>query len=153
MCIARSHPNDGEDSERWDDSLLGLSTQLIKRAEATGATLRALGGVGVALQCPSARDPSRLARQFSDIDFAIATGQQKATSAAMQALGLAPVSRFNAMHGASRLLFESADGLHVDVFVGRFELCHALRLSWRLKVDAMTLPLADLLLTKLRSPN
>ena len=64
--------------------------------------------------------------------------------------GLAPVTRFNATQGASRLLFERADGLHADVFVGRFALCHELALGRRLAIDERTLPLADLLLTKLQ---
>jgi len=68
----------------------------------------------------------------------------------MSALGLAPAARFNAVQGARRLLFERADGLHADVFVGRFELCHALPLDRRLAIEDTTLPLADLLLTKLQ---
>ena len=134
----------------WDPAVLELSDELVARATSEGATLRALGGVGIALRCPSARDGSGLARRFSDVDFAVKAGEQKATTAAMGALGLEPATRFNATQGASRLLFERADGLHADVFVGRFALCHELPLARRLGVDDRTLPLADLLLTKLQ---
>ncbi len=130
--------------------LLELSDELLARAASEGATLRALGGVGIALRCPSARNGGGLARAYSDVDFAVRAGEQKATTAAMGAVGLAPVTRFNATQGASRLLFERADGLHADVFVGRFALCHELALGRRLGIDARTLPLADLLLTKLQ---
>jgi hypothetical protein len=134
----------------WDPAVLELSGELLDRAAAEGATLRALGGVAVALRCPSAGAGGALARRFSDVDFAVRSGEQKATAAAMRAVGLAPVVRFNATQGASRLLFEREDGLHADVFVGRFALCHELPLARRLGVDERTLPLADLLLTKLQ---
>ena len=102
------------------------------------------------MRCPSARAPGKLARGFSDFDVAIKSGDQKRTTSAMAAFDLVPAQRFNAVHGASRLLFERSDGLHADVFVGRFELCHTLPLSQRLSLDDTTLPLADLLLTKLQ---
>jgi hypothetical protein len=137
-------------AETVGESMPELAGRLIDRATAEGATLRALGGVAVALRCPSARAPGGLARSFSDVDFAIRRGQQKPTTAAMTEHGLEPAARFNAMQGDTRLLFEREDGLHVDVFVGRFELCHALPLNKRLLIDEMTLPLADLLLTKLQ---
>jgi len=38
----------------------------------------------------------------------------------------------------------------VDVFVGRFEMCHTWPLERRLAVTERTIPLADLLLTKLQ---
>ncbi|HSH77699.1 MAG TPA: hypothetical protein VLA19_04105, partial [Herpetosiphonaceae bacterium] len=38
----------------------------------------------------------------------------------------------------------------VDVFVGNFEMCHRLPLAERLAVEPLTLPLAELLLTKLQ---
>jgi len=134
----------------WGASAVELASGLIEDAGERGVTLRALGGVAVALRCPSARGSGPLARSFSDIDFAIRKGQQKATTAAMVDAGLAPATRFNTMHGASRLRFEREDGLHADVFVGRFELCHELPLNDRLELDEVTLPLADLLLTKLQ---
>jgi hypothetical protein len=134
----------------WGQGVVDLAGDLVERASANGATLRALGGVAIALRCPSAREPAPLARQFSDLDFAIDRGQQKATTATMVEAGLAPAQRFNAMQGASRLLYERADGLHADVFVGTFELCHVLSLRERLAVDSLTIPLADLLLTKLQ---
>jgi hypothetical protein len=136
--------------ETFGPGIVALANELVERARDDGATLRALGGVGVALRCRSARAPGPLARQYSDLDFATRRGEQKRIAATMTAAGLAPAARFNAMQGASRLRFEREDGLHADVFVDSFELCHALPLRGRLPVDDTTLPLADLLLTKLQ---
>ena len=64
---------------------------------------------------------------------------------------MSPNKTFNAMHGARRLLFyDEPNGRQIDVFVGAFEMCHQLPLQERLKVDRPTLPLADLVLTKLQ---
>ena len=65
--------------------------------------------------------------------------------------GYEPNKTFNAMHGARRLLFyDEPNGRQIDVFVGTFEMCHQLPLEQRLEVEPMTLPLADLALTKLQ---
>lgn len=136
--------------ETFGPDLAGLADELVERARRDRVTLRALGGVAIALRCPSARAPGPLARRYSDLDFATRRGEQKRLAAAMAGSGLEPAARFNAMQGASRLRFEREDGLHADVFVDTFELCHALPLRDRLAVDDTTLPPADLLLTKLQ---
>jgi hypothetical protein len=59
--------------------------------------------------------------------------------------------QFNAMHGHFRLIyFDPLHGRQVDVFVGKFEMCHSLPMMDRLKLHPLTLPPADLLLTKLQ---
>jgi hypothetical protein len=64
--------------------------------------------------------------------------------------GYEPAERFNTLHGKRRLLFNAADGHHVDVFIDTFAMCHTLDLRDRLRIDLRTLTLADLLLTKLQ---
>jgi hypothetical protein len=55
------------------------------------------------------------------------------------------------MNGSERMIFyDRANRRHVDVFVGGFRMCHALPLADRLDQDSPTLPLAELLLTKLQ---
>jgi hypothetical protein len=55
------------------------------------------------------------------------------------------------MHGARRLLFyDEPNDRQVDVFVGTFEMCHQLPLEERLELEPRTLPLAELMLTKLQ---
>lgn len=54
------------------------------------------------------------------------------------------------MHGQDRLLFHYEEELQADIFISRFEQCHVLNLENRLGLNSPTLPLADLLLTKLQ---
>jgi hypothetical protein len=58
---------------------------------------------------------------------------------------------FNALHGQERLLFfDEEHDRQVDVFVGAFSMCHKIQLDERLTVDPISIPLAELLLTKLQ---
>jgi hypothetical protein len=57
------------------------------------------------------------------------------------------------MNGSTRLRYFDEDGSHLDVFVDELRLCHVI--SWRrqLEVGMRTLPMAELLLTKLQVVN
>jgi hypothetical protein len=55
------------------------------------------------------------------------------------------------MNSKERMLFfDNAHGRQVDVFVGAFRMCHEIPLEQRLEVDEASVPLAELLLTKLQ---
>ena len=57
----------------------------------------------------------------------------------------------NALHGATRLNFHDPErDRPVDVLLDRFAMCHELDLADRIDGGELTLPLADLLLTKLQ---
>ncbi len=59
--------------------------------------------------------------------------------------------RFNALHGATRLIFEDGKNQRVvDIFLDVFRMCHTLHLGDRLTLDDYTIPISDLLLTKLQ---
>ena len=69
----------------------------------------------------------------------------------MRDLGYEPHLGFNAMNGRERLLFyDNPNERQVDVFVRSFRMCHEIPLEERLTVDEDTVPLAELLLTKLQ---
>jgi hypothetical protein len=57
---------------------------------------------------------------------------------------------FNALHGSERLVFASKEGLHVDVFLDVLIMSHRLDLRGHLELDFPTVPLTDLLMTKLQ---
>jgi hypothetical protein len=115
---------------------------------AAGVPLRVLGGVAVAL---SAGGEALLPREYNDIDFIAAAGRGPESVRAFDELGYVGDQRFNGLHGHRRLLFyDTGNERRVDVFVGKFEMCHAIPLARRLTLSARTIPLADPLLTKLQ---
>ena len=112
--------------------------------------LRLLGGVAIYLRCPSARSGS-LARTYGDIDFVGHVRQSGEIKALFRELGHVPMERFNALHGGRRLAFtDSALNERIDVFLDIFEMCHKFDLRERMEIDRQTIPLADLLATKLQ---
>lgn len=126
------------------------ATALLAQLSAGGVTARALGGVAVAMRCEHARTPGPLARTWSDLDLMIDRASTAVIGGAMEAAGYEGERRFNALHGHARMMFARPDGAHVDVFVEEFAMCHKLSLGPRLHVHDATVPLADLLLTKLQ---
>ena len=55
------------------------------------------------------------------------------------------------MHARERgLYFDDANGRQVDLFIDAFRMCHEIPLGDRLEVETGTVPLAELMLTKLQ---
>lgn len=124
--------------------------RLVGAAVAHGIVLRLVGGVGIWARCPSAHRPP-LARRYNDIDVVTRSGSTAAVTAFFVGQGYEPNRMFNALRGAQRLMYaDPARERVVDVLVDRFVMCHRLDLRDRLALDARTLPLSDLLLTKLQ---
>lgn len=123
--------------------------KLVEQLTQGGVPVRLLGGIAIAARCASAQSPP-LARPFHDIDVMTRRSDARTLSRKMAALGYKPHDRFNALHGRHRMMFTATDGLHVDVLVEEFRMCHELRVGERLSIDGETLSLADLLLTKLQ---
>jgi hypothetical protein len=112
--------------------------------------LKLLGGVAVALRCPSAsRDGLR--RTYADLDFAAHERQSRAVNDFFLGMGYQPRVRFNAMMGRTRLVYNDlANQRRADVFLDVFEMSHKLNFSERIGLEPLTLPLADILATKLQ---
>src|SRR5438132_11932407 len=111
--------------------------------------VRLLGGVAVRLRSKSL--PGALEREYKDLDFVTTRKAGGDVQRLLRDLGYEPHTAFNTMNSKERLLFfDDAHGRQVDVFVGSFRMCHEVPLEARLEVDAQTVPLAELLLTKLQ---
>jgi hypothetical protein len=107
--------------------------------------LRLLGGVAVRLHTDV------LEREYKDLDFATTKKGSGDAQSLLRGLGYDPHVGFNAMNARERLLFfDDAHGRQVDVFVGAFRMCHQIPLEKRLHHHDSTVPLAELLLTKLQ---
>ena len=129
--------------------MIAEGRRIVDAATRQGITVRLLGGVAVYLQ--SGPTGPLLPRPVGDIDLAIKRGGRGALTAMLRAAGYLPDEMFNALQGAHRLLFYGeADGRKLDIFIGEFAMCHAIPITDRLDRDPMTVPLAELLLTKLQ---
>jgi hypothetical protein len=133
------------------DELLTRGRDLVTEVAQAGGVARLLGGVAVGLVAPSAIHP-RLVRTYQDLDFIARSQDARIVSRTFQHAGLTADTRFNALHGETRLLFVDAEhGYQVDVFLGQFVMCHRLDLGPRLAAALpWTLGVTDLLLTKLQ---
>jgi hypothetical protein len=131
------------------EDIVAEGERLLALGEATGVGMRLLGGVAVRLRAPEL--PPALQRQYKDLDFAVGKRDAGALDQLMREAGYAPHVSFNAMHARERALFFDDDhGRQVDVFIDSFRMCHAIPLADRLSVQPRTVPLAELLLTKLQ---
>ena len=111
--------------------------------------VRLLGGVAVRLRSNAL--PGALEREYKDLDFVTTRKASGDVQKLLRELGYAPHTAFNTMNSKERLLFfDDAHGRQVDVFVGSFRMCHEIPFEGRLGIDAGTVPLAELLLTKLQ---
>lgn len=128
---------------------LAEALRILAAAE-SGVVLRLMGGVAIRLKCPSAAAPP-LARVYGDVDFFGRSSESERLIRLFEGCGYSSERRFNALHGHRRLLFKDVErSRRVDVLLDHFEMCHRLELGPRLELDRQTLPLADLLLTKLQ---
>ena len=130
--------------------LVELGTSLVEEAEHRGALLRLLGGLAYYLNSPQATVLPELQREYKDLDFAVNTRGARALTEVFRNLGWTDDHYFNALHGATRMLFYYQETLQADIFVGVFEQCHKIDFKDRLVLSKPTIPLADLLLTKLQ---
>ncbi len=133
-----------------EPDLVAEGERLLARANETGVPLRLLGGVAIRLRA-AGELPAPFRRSYADLDFATARGASGKAQVFFRNEGYEPHKAFNALNGSERLLFfDTANDRQVDVFVGQFAMSHRIPLGSRLELEPTTLPLAELLLTKLQ---
>ena len=129
--------------------IVSEAERLLDAARSSGVPIRLLGGLAVYLHAEEI--PQTLRRSYDDIDVATTRAASRAASELLSGLGYDPSREFNALNGSRRLLFfDPRNERKLDVFVDTFELCHTIPITGRLPLDERTIPLAELLLTKLQ---
>jgi cation transport regulator ChaC len=139
------------------ESTSGIKADMVEEArrisgeaEKKNVTLRLLGGVAVKLRAPDGLDPA-FEREYADLDWITQKGGSAKAQKFFESLGYVPQTRFNALYGRERLLyFDEEHDRQVDVLVGNFKMSHEIPLGKRLSLEPLTIPLAELLLTKLQ---
>ena len=122
--------------------------RLIEAGRRQDLQLRAFGGLAIFTH---SQDNMRFFRRDSpDVDFVVPREQRHKLEAFFEAMGYSPDKQFNLLNGLRRQIYhqENSDR-RIDILVGDFEMCHKLPLEdHRLDMDPVTIPLAELLLSK-----
>ena len=123
--------------------------RLVASATTQGVQLRISGGVAFNLR---SRDRISLPRApLNDIDLGAPSRTHRRLVSLLTSLGYDGEKAFNARHGETRLMFwDRLRDRKLEVFLGTFTMCHQLPIARRLEIESETIPLAELLLTKLQ---
>ena len=128
--------------------LLDEAIGLIERAHAVGVEARLIGGLAILHHDSELRSRGG-SRPINDIDLMVPVGEHRLIARVLVEAGYTAEERFNALNGHRRMVFHGQDW-DLDVLVGIFEMCHRIDMSTRFGLDYPTLPVTDLLLTKLQ---
>lgn len=123
-------------------------TQVIDEISKSDGKVRILGGRAVRHHVLN-MVPEKWVRPPGDLDLFTISKHRKMVGSFLEDLGLIPDREFNLLNGRTRLIYRAGDE-KVDVFVDEFQMCHKLDLRQRMHLEAVTLPIADLILTKLQ---
>jgi len=128
---------------------LAEALRLIDLATARGLQVRLMGGLAFHAQAPSWT--ARIERERRDIDLATRAPDRPGLTELMIGSGYLADKQFNALYGRKQLYFVDAERQRpVDVIIDSLEMCHTFEFADRLGVEPRTLPLAELLLSKLQ---
>ena len=129
-------------------NIIDEANRLMSEAQREHLHLRLIGWLAVRVHS-SNLDLFNIQRIYPDIDFVADRHEQRRLSTFFSNMGYLPDKAFNTLNGGRRqIYYDTQIGRHIDIFVGDFEMCHKLPLRDRLGLHPVTLPLAELLLTK-----
>ena len=130
--------------------VIAEGVRIVEAVTAGGATARLIGGVAIAVHA-SRGLPAPLARDYADVDIVTTKSGGGSVMRVLATIGYLPNERFNALNGHRRLVaYDEAHDRRIDVFVGEFRMCHVIPVARRLNLERHTIPLAELLATKLQ---
>ena len=128
---------------------LDEALRMIALADAAGMQVRLMGGLSFHCRCRTWT--ARIDRDGRDIDLATRSRDRKGLQALMVANGYAADKQYNALYGHKQLYFvDPARRRPVDVLIDRMEMSHKFEFADRLGVDGPTVPLAEMLLSKVQ---
>lgn len=123
--------------------------RLLEAAREQELQLRVIGGLAVHFHGP--RGHETFQREYPDIDFVVPKKEGSRLEKFFRSMGYLPDRQLNTFNGSRRrIYYHQETGRHVDIFIGDFEMCHKLPLRDRLHLDPVTVPLADLFLSKIQ---
>jgi hypothetical protein len=128
---------------------LAEALRIVDIADERGLQVRLLGGMAVRAHAPEWT--ARTRQTEVDLDFATRSRDRAAFFTLLEAEGYTADRRHNALFGGTQGYFvDAARNRPVDVLVDKLEMCHRVDFANRLGASKPTLPLAELLLSKLQ---
>jgi hypothetical protein len=128
---------------------LAESLRVVDLADAKGLLVRLMGGMAIRAHAPDW--PARTRRVEVDLDFATRGKDRGAFYELLANQGYTADKRHNALFGGKQAYFVDVPRSRpVDVLVDSLEMCHRFEFKDRLGASTPTLPLAELLLSKLQ---
>lgn len=130
------------------DDVKEEALRIIDEAQQRGISLRLIGGLAIKLHSPSTSHRA-LERRYPDMDFVASKRGKDKLPGFLTSLGYEPNKTFNTLSGDRRQLYYDLErDRQIDIFIEHFEMCHKLPVGERLDVEPITIPLAELFLTK-----
>lgn len=127
--------------------LVSEMNRLITEAHRHHIHLRAFGGL--AIYEHSRNDPRFFHRESPDVDFMVPKKEWRKLESFFQKMGYSPNKQFNLLNGSQRqIYYDKVTGHRIDILVGDFEMCHKVPLNGRFRAHPITIPLAELFLSK-----
>jgi peroxiredoxin (alkyl hydroperoxide reductase subunit C) len=134
-------------TERFDP--LEEAKRIVRSGDENKVILRLMGGLAIRSHCHG-RHSAHL-REYNDVDMFGLGSQFSGIESVFKKLGYSTNKEFESMHvEKKRLQFLSSGQLKVDVFLDKFIMQHTLDFRQRIRLDDLTIPITDLLLTKLQ---
>lgn len=123
--------------------------RVVEAADENGLTVRQIGGTAVRRHSETAEiEPFK--RGFRDVDFVGIREEESTIVDLMEELGYSSNNRFNTMHRYRLEFHDETNDRKADYCIDKFRFCHQWSLRDRLEEDYPTIPIEDLLLSKLQ---
>ena len=143
------------------DEATTKAREIVDYAQHNGIPLRLLGALAITLGSLESKKHCYLFLQgrvgdqekpFTDLDFVGYSRDKKKICTLLESLGYRSRGGLTDLE-FGRLVYTDKNGIHVDVFLDTLAMCHTIDFRGRLDLDEITVPLADLLLSKMQIVN
>lgn len=137
-----------EETEPLEDPI-AEGRRVIDRAAESDLTVRLIGGTAIREHSESAKQPP-FEREYRDVDFVTVREDEDDVVDLMLDLGYEENERLNRMHRYRLEFHDPVNDRKADYIIDRFDFSHEWGLRDRVDEDAPTVPIEDLLLSKLQ---
>jgi len=126
--------------------------RISEAAEKKGLQLRVMGALATRIHSPGSIDlANSLKRVFTDIDFAGYWKQQEKVRELFHELGYEPREQgLGTAFLARHVFYDQKHKRVAEVFYDNLPMCHTINFKGRLELDFPTIPLTDIVLSKLQ---